>query len=68
MSNIVYKSLKEKLEDLYNKNFAVKIGIYDDNDNLSKESIVPLGNYIYNPMPSSSELEITKELCSINIK
>ena len=68
MSNIVYKNLKKKLEELYNKNFAVEIGIYDNNNTLSHESLVPLGNYLHNPMPSNSELEITKELCSRNIK
>ena len=64
MSNIVLKNLKDKLEDLYKQNFAVQVGIYDNEDNLSYEKIIPLGNYIYNPMPSNHEKEITKTLCS----
>ena len=68
MSNIVLKNLKDKLEDLYKQNFAVKVGIYDNEDNLSYEEVIPLGNYIYNPMPSNHEREITKSLCSHSIK
>ena len=68
MSNIVLKNLKDKLEDLYKQNFAVQVGIYDNEDNLSYEKVIPLGNYIYNPMPSNHEREITKSLCSHSIK
>ena len=68
MSNIVLKNLKNKLEDLYKKNFAVQIGIYDNNNNLSHEEVIPLGNYIYDPMPSNNEKEITKSLCSRTLK
>ena len=68
MSETVYKNLKNKLEQLYQKNFAVEIGFYDDNDSLQKEKLIPLGNYIYDPMPSMSEQEITKSLCSRSLK
>ena len=68
MSETVYENLKNKLEQLYQKNFALEIGFYDDNDNLQKEQLIPLGNYIYDPMPSVSELEMTESLCSKSIK
>ena len=68
MSNIVLQNLKDKLEELYKKNFAVQIGIYDNEDNLSHEEVIPLGNYIYNPMPSNHEKEITESLCSRSLK
>ena len=68
MSETVYKNLKSKLEQLYKRNFAVEVGFYDDNDNLQKEKFIPLGNYIYNPMPSMSEQEITESLCSRSLK
>lgn len=68
MSNVVLKSLKNKLEDLYKQNFAVQIGIYDNNDNLSHEEVIPLGNYIYDPMPSNNEKAITESLCSRTLK
>tara|TARA_E500000178_G_C16902445_1_gene698717 strand:+ start:282 stop:488 length:207 start_codon:yes stop_codon:yes gene_type:complete len=64
MSKVVYKNLKDKLNKLYNENFAVEIGIYDNNDNLSQEKLIPLGNYIYDPMPSNREKEITQSLCA----
>ncbi len=64
MSKIVYKNLKDRLDKLYNKNFAVEIGLYDKDDNLSQERVIPLGNYIYDPLPSSSEKEIIQNLCS----
>ena len=68
MSNIVLKNLKDKLEDLYKQNFAVQVGIYDSEDNLSYEKVIPLGNYIYNSMPSNHEKEITQNLCSRTLK
>ena len=37
MSETVYKNLKNKLEQLYQRNFAVEVGFYDDNDHLQKE-------------------------------
>tara|TARA_A100001011_G_scaffold363053_1_gene412656 strand:+ start:874 stop:1080 length:207 start_codon:yes stop_codon:yes gene_type:complete len=64
MSETVYENLKNKLEQLYKKNLSVEIGIYDDNNNLCKERLIPLGNYIYNSMPSNSEQRITQKLCS----
>ena len=64
MSKIVYQNLKNKLEQLYQRNFALEVGFYDDNDNLQKEKLIPLGNYIYDPMPSMSEQVITKSLSS----
>ena len=68
MSNIVLKNLKDKLEDLYKQNFAVQVGIYDNEDNLSYEEVIPLGNYIYNSMPFDHEREITESLCSRSLK
>ena len=68
MSKTVYKNLKNKLEKLYQDNFAIEVGIYNDQNKLSQEILVPLGNYIYDPMPSRSEKEITKTLCSRIIK
>ena len=68
MSETVYQNLKNKLEQLYQRNFAVEVGIYDENDNLHKEKLIPLGNYIYDPMPSNNEQEITESLCSRSIK
>ena len=68
MSETVYQNLKNKLEQLYKKNFAVEVGFYDDNDNLEKEKLIPLGNYIYDPMTSMSEQKITESLCSRSLK
>ena len=68
MSETVYQNLKSKLEQLYKRNFAVEVGFYDDNDNLQKEQLIPVGNYIYDPMPSVSEQEITESLCSRSLK
>ena len=68
MSETVYKNLKNKLEQLYQRNLAVEVGFYDGNDNLQKEKLIPLGNYIYEPMPSMSEQEITQSLCSRSLK
>ena len=68
MSETVYQNLKSKLEQLYQRNLAVEVGFYDGNDNLQKEKLIPLGNYIYEPMPSMSEQEITESLCSRSLK
>ena len=68
MSETVYQNLKNKLEQLYQKNFAIEVGFYDHNDNLEKEKLIPLGNYIYDPMPSMSEQKITENLCSRSLK
>ena len=68
MSETVYENLKNKLEQLYKKNFSIEVGFYDDNNNLHKEKLIPLGNYIYDSMPSMSEQEITKNLCSRSLK
>ena len=68
MSETAYQNLKNKLKQLYQRNFAVEIGFYDDNDHLQKEKLIPLGNYIYDPMPSIREQEITESLCSRSIK
>ena len=64
MSETVYENLKNKLEQLYKKNLSVEIGIYDDNNNLYQERLIPLGNYIYDSMPSHSEQQITQKLSS----
>ena len=68
MSETVYQNLKSKLEQLYQRNFAVKVGFYDNNNNLQKEKLIPLGNYIYDSRPTVSEQEITESLCSRSIK
>ena len=68
MSETVSQNLKNKLEQLYQRNLAVEVGFYDGNDNLQKEKLIPLGNYIYEPMPSMSEQEITESLCSRSLK
>ena len=68
MSETVYQNLKNKLEQLYQRNFAVEVGFYDEKDNLREEKLIPLGNYIYDPMPSMHEQEITKNLCSRLLK
>ena len=68
MSETVYQNLKNKLEQLYQRNFAVEVGFYDDNDNLQKEKLIPLGNYIYNSMPSSCEQKMTQNLSSRILK
>ena len=68
MSETVYQNLKSKLEQLYQKNFAVEVGFYDDDDNLQKEKLIPLGNYIYDSLPSVSEQKLTQDLSSRIIK
>tara|TARA_Y200000002_G_scaffold333180_1_gene299430 strand:- start:311 stop:517 length:207 start_codon:yes stop_codon:yes gene_type:complete len=68
MSETVYQNLKNKLEQLYKKNLSVEIGIYDDNNNLYQERLIPLGNYIYDSMPSNSEQKITQKLSSRILK
>ena len=68
MSETVYQNLKSKLEQLYQRNFAVEVGYYGNNNNLQREKLIPLGNYIYDPMPSMSEQEITESLCSRSLK
>ena len=68
MSDTVYENLKNKLEQLYKKNLSVEVGIYDDNNNLYQERLIPLGNYIYDSMPSSSEQIMTQKLSSRIVK
>ena len=68
MSETVYQNLKNKLEQLFKKNFAVEVGFYDDDDNLQKEKLIPLGNYIYDSLPSVSEQKLTQDLSSRIIK
>ena len=68
MSETVYQNLKNKLEQLYQRNFAVEVGYYDNNNNLQREKLIPLGNYIYDSMPTINEQEITESLCSRSIK
>ena len=43
MSETVYQNLKNKLEQLYQRNFAVEVGYYDNNNNLQREKLIPLG-------------------------
>ena len=62
MSETVYQNLKNKLEQLFKQNFAIEVGFYDDDDNLQKEKLIPLGNYIYDSLPSVSEQKLTQDL------
>ena len=57
MSNLVYKNLKSKLEEMHSNNFAVEIGIYNDDDKIMEEKLVPLGNYLYDPFTISKRKE-----------
>lgn len=68
MSNLVYKNLKNKLKEMYDKNFAVEIGFYDKEDKIREEKLVPLGNYLFDPLPSKNEKQITKILSSRSYK
>ena len=68
MSNLVYKNLKNKLKEMYSNNFAVEIGIYDNDDRITEEKLVPLGNYLFDPLPSKNEKAITKALSSRSYK
>ena len=68
MSSLVYKNLKNKLEEMYSKNFAVEIGIYNDDDKIMEEKLVPLGNYLYDPLPSATEKSITQVLSAKSYK
>ena len=68
MSKNIYKSNKDVLKDFCYDDIAVEIGIYDNNNSLAKEEVIPLGNYLYDPLPSNSELKITKTLCSRVVK
>ncbi len=68
MSETVYQNLKNKLEQLFKQNFAIEVGFYDDDDNLQKEKLIPLGNYIYDSLPSVSEQKLTQDLSSRIIK
>ena len=68
MSKNIYKNTKNNIKNFHYDDIAVEIGIYDNNDTLSKEEIIPLGNYLHDPLPSNSELEITRTLCSRIIK
>ena len=58
MSETVYKNLKNKLEQLYQRNFALEVGFYDDNDNLHKEKLIIILffyiNYLIQPHESFS--------------
>ena len=62
MTNYIYKKFKNKINQVNFNNLAVEIGIYDNNDEVFEEKLVPLGNYIYDPMPSKNEQDITREL------
>ncbi len=68
MSNLVYKNLKNKLNEMYSKNFAIEIGFYDNDDKIKEEKLVPLGNYLYDPLPSKNEKMITKMLSARSYK
>ena len=58
-----YDNIKKTIRNI-TENLSIKIGIYDDANNLSEEKIVPLGNYIQNPFPTEEELMMTKFLSS----
>tara|TARA_Y100001954_G_C15791195_1_gene595145 strand:+ start:141 stop:347 length:207 start_codon:yes stop_codon:yes gene_type:complete len=57
-----YRKLKKEIKKIYDNKFAVEIGYYSQDDKLQKEEVVPLGNYIYDPLPSESEQIMTKLL------
>ena len=54
MSKNIYKSNKDVLKDFCYDDIAVEIGIYDNNNSLAKEEVIPLGNYLYDALPSNS--------------
>jgi len=62
MSRLVYKNLKNKLQNMYDSNIKINIGIYDDKNNIIEEKNIPLGNYLNYPLPSDYEKKITKSL------
>tara|TARA_A100000164_G_C21841645_1_gene740396 strand:- start:885 stop:1094 length:210 start_codon:yes stop_codon:yes gene_type:complete len=62
MSRLVYKNLKNKLQNMYDSNIKINIGIYDDKNNIIEEKNIPLGNYLNDPLPSDYEKKITKSL------
>ena len=62
MSRLVLKNLKNKLENMYDTNIKINIGIYDDKNNIVEEKTVPLGNYLNDPLPSKHEREMTEVL------
>ena len=53
MSKNIYKNTKNNIKDFHYDDIAVEIGIYDNNDTLTKEEIIPLGNYLYDPLNSA---------------
>ena len=62
MSRLVFNSLKNRLQKMYDSNIEINIGIYDDNDNIVEEKNIPLGNYLNDPLPSKYEKKITESL------
>ena len=62
MSKFVFNNLKNKLENMYDTNVKINIGIYDDKNNVIEEKNIPLGNYLNDPLPSKYEKEITESL------
>ena len=40
--------------------YGIAIGIYDDNEILQEERIVPLGNYLTDQLPSTEEIVMTR--------
>ena len=62
MSKFVFNNLKNKLENMYDTNVKINIGIYDDKNNIIEEKNIPLGNYLNDPLPSKYEKEITESL------
>ena len=44
--------------------YGIAIGIYDDNEVLKEERIIPLGNYLTDKLPSTEEIVMTRFLSS----
>ena len=42
--------------------YGIAIGIYDDNEILKEERIIPLGNYLTDQLPTTEEIVMTKFL------
>ena len=66
-SNKNHSTIKDNIKNI-TENLAINIGIYDDNNKLSEERIVPLGNYVHNPFPTNEEITMTTFLASNSLK
>ena len=68
MTKLVLDNIKNKLEEMHHKHFAVEIGLYDSDNKISQERTVPLGNYIFESFPSKNEKKIIESLCARSYK